>query len=205
MFMRTLLGAMMIAAAGCQATASAKVDAKSSGQVDADAEMQSHLAGKKMAAVSPADPADPSDNAAAREAPLGARAGVRLSKTTAQVCQCLRVFVGAPNDDHLTWEGPASRTNTATQLVVGLSSEALDCPKAAGDSLGASYQGYTVNGSDVIVQVETARLGRPIVQVAVVPRPPTGGRIIVRAGDSKTPYGRSADGKSSSCSVWTAP
>jgi len=136
---------------------------------------------------------------------LGARAGLHLVKPSTANCRCLSVIVGAANEPSFTWQGPVPKTDPAVQLVVGLSSEGLPCPDAAADSLGASYRGYDVVGNDVVVQVETARLGRPIAQGAIVPKPPAGGRILVSAVDAKSPYGRSADGKSVTCNVWSTP
>jgi hypothetical protein len=136
---------------------------------------------------------------------LGARSGLSLTSTKTATCQCLAVAVGQPEDNRFRWEGAKPTTDTTSQLVVGMSSSGLDCPRAAKDALGASYHGYEVQGSNVVVEVETARLGRPIVEGAVLPKPASGGKVVVRAVESTSPYGRSLDGSSPECVVWTAP
>jgi hypothetical protein len=105
----------------------------------------------------------------------------------------------------MRWDGQATTIDSSSQLVVTLGSEGMDCPDAPKDSLGASYHGYETVGADVTIYVETGRMGRPQAAGAIVPRPASGGHVLVRPVDNKTPYGRSLDGKSASCVVWTAP
>jgi len=112
--------------------------------------------------------------------------------------------VGNSRNAVFAWDGPAPFTNPETQLVIALSSEGLPCPSAASDSLGASYREYELIGDDVTVEVEMGRLGRPIAQGAVLPKPPPGGRVMVRSTDRASPYGQSMDGNSISCTVWTS-
>jgi hypothetical protein len=205
MFTRTIVGLALTVSVGCQASAGAQAEVKSTGQVNAEANLA------MSESTRPPQPggssSEPNDVAAqpTQESLLGARAGLRLGMPAAATCQCLSVVVANPTDTRFTWEGPVPRTNPETQLVVGLSSEGLPCPAAAKDALGASYHGYEVVGTDVVVEVETARLGRPIAQGAIIPKPPSGARVFIRPVDTKSPYGRSADGKSTSCVVWTTP
>ncbi len=210
MFTRSIVVLGLLLASACQASAGAQVQARSSGEVDANANADSKVTQSRYAPSSSSsgqDGADGYGDAASNpaDAMLGARAGLRLVKPASATCQCLGVLVGPPTDPGFTWEGSSPKTNPATQLVIGLSSEGLSCPAATSDSLGASYRGYEIVGNDLVVQVETARLGRPIAQGAVIPKPPEGGRISVRSSDGKSPYGKSADGKSSSCVVWPKP
>ena len=197
----------------CQASAGAQVDAKSSGDIDGTADARLTTAQDDQAAAaqlsSPAHvplettTASPSGT----EAMLGARQGMRPKDpaSLSTTCRCLKVVVGSSNDSVFAWDGPVSQIDPDTQLAIGLTSEALTCPEAASDSLGASYHGYQVSGNDVFVEVETARLGRPIVHGAIIPRPTAGGRIVLRpAADPQSPYGRALDGTTRECVVWTA-
>lgn len=214
MFTRTLFVIPLLAA--CQASASAQMQAKGTGDLDGNAsatlnadhetELGSGRNGAPAAPVAQKGYADGGGYSETTDpvadALLGARAGLRLAKPSAASCQCLGVQVSNPSDVGFVWEGPAPTTNPNTQLVIGISSEGLPCPQAASDSLGASYRGYEVVGADVMVLIETGRLGRPIAQGAVIPKPSSGGRVFVRANDDKSPYGRSLDGQSATCLVW---
>lgn len=207
-----LVAVPIVFVAACQASAGAQVDAKSSGDIDGTADARLTTAQDDQAAAaqlsSPArvplstTPASPSGT----EAMLGARQGMRPKDpaSLSATCKCLKVVLGSSNDSVFAWDGPVSQMDTNTQLAIGLTSEALTCPEAASDSLGASYHGYQVSGNDVFVEVETARLGRPIMRGAIIPRPNVGGRIVVRAADPQSPYGRSLDGTARECLVWTA-
>ncbi|HEY5960519.1 MAG TPA: hypothetical protein VIV60_28395 [Polyangiaceae bacterium] len=187
----------------CQATvgASAHVDSDVAASANTRASEQ-----PRSASLPPAGPTASVQDAATNSpgAMLGARAGLSIAPSTPN-CMCLSVIVGQPEDARFTWEGGQPKTNPSSQLVVGVSSKGLVCPQAEKDSLGASYHGYELQGSDVLIQVETAKMGRPIVEGAVIPKPPSGGRILTRAVESKSPYGRGLDGSSPSCIVWTGP
>lgn len=197
----------------CQASAGARIDANSGADVNTEADVnakasQTDSAPATTRALFEVDPeaetASAPSGSPAREAMLGARAGMHLKSSAEPVCRCLRVAVGNPKEAVFVWDGPAPLINPETQFVIALSSEGLPCPSAASDSLGASYRGYELVGSDVVVEVETARLGRPIAQGAVLPKPPPGGRVMVRSTDRASPYGQSVDGNSISCTVWSS-
>ncbi len=132
---------------------------------------------------------------------LGARHDLKLAPAQPANCQCLSVVVGAATNPAFQWQGGAPKTNPAKQLVLGLSSEGVNCPNAPKDTLGASYWGYTSSGQDVIVIVEPSRFGRPVTQGAIVPKPPGTGQIYVRGSTRDTVYGRSSDGTDALCRV----
>lgn len=209
---KALLAVSAVFAVACQASAGAQLDAKSSGDIDATADARLTTAQDDQAAAaqlssSAGVPAETSTaSPSGTEAMLGARQGLRPKDpaSLSPTCKCLKVTLGSANDSVFVWDGPISQMNPDTQLAIGLTSEALTCPEAASDSLGASYHGYQVSGNDVFVEVETARLGRPIIRGAIIPRPITGGRIVVLATDPQSPYGRSLDGGARECVVWTA-
>ncbi|MGE5787752.1 MAG: hypothetical protein ACM3ZE_24375 [Myxococcales bacterium] len=197
----------------CRASAGTRIDANSGADVNAEADADVNAKAKQTDSAPSTTRAlfevdreaeTPSAPSGAREAMLGARAGLHLKSSAEPVCRCLRVAVGNPKEAVFVWDGPAPLTNPETQFAIALSSEGLPCPSAASDSLGASYRGYELFGSDVVVEVETARLGRPIAQGAVLPKPPPGGRVMVRSTDRASPYGQSVDGNSISCTVWSS-
>lgn len=152
-----------------------------------------------------ADTALTDSTATTRPALLGARAGLHLAHAPTATCQCLAVAVGQPKDPAFRWDGEPTTIDSETQLVMALGSEGVPCTTPEANSLGASYQGYESLGADVIVLVESGRLGRPIAGGAIVPKPSSGGRIIVRKGKGAGPYGGHLDGKGRDCVVWTAP
>ncbi len=125
---------------------------------------------------------------------FGARHDLRLSPSeTTPKCQCLAAVVGSPTTAGLSWAGPQPTVDTRSQLVVALGSEGIACPNSSEDQV-ASYRGYTVDGSDVVITVELAQSGRPVTHGAIVPRPAAGGQVYVRPSSKQVPFGRALDG-----------
>jgi hypothetical protein len=194
---------------GCQASTSARVSGTAQGNVEANtsadvrgesAEDAPKLAGLSNSSSFPRD----EDATAAEDSPkalFGARAGLHLASPTSANCQCLAVVVGQPNDGRFVWTGQPSSIDPTTQIAVALGSDGLDCPSAPRGTLGASYHGYSVEGQDVVISVESGKLGRPVTHGAILPRPVDGGRVLVRPVDARTPYGRALDGNTSRCVV----
>lgn len=173
--------ALVLCTLGCQASVQAQANV---GASDASAPAEG-AAARALAAPTGEQSALPTAPAL-----LGVRSGLSLKSPARQVCTCLAVVVGQPNNPAFVWEGAPEQIDVTSQLVIAIRSEYTGCDDATSDSLGASYAGYEVSGKDVIVSVEAARLGRPLVHGAVIPRPPSGGKIVVRPLDNKTPYGQ---------------
>jgi hypothetical protein len=186
---------------GCQASVQAK--AKTSGQVDAsfDAAGPADSAERETEGVGPeADvpPAEPNGAATL----LGARPDLSLASGGGnQACRCLSVAVGQPNDPAFAWQAGAPVTDPATQVVMALGSAATGCGQEPQAGIGASYWGYERVGADVVVVVENARAGRPMIQGAILPRPSGAGRIEIRPLDKQVSYGRSPDGSRAFCQL----
>jgi hypothetical protein len=147
--------------------------------------------------VSSAAPPAPTGSAA--DAPstrslLGERQDLGFKGPATANCQCLAVAVGQPGDPAFQWSGNQPKTDPNAELVIALSSAGQACPEAGKNTLGASYWGYEVVGSDVVVVVENAAPGRPLASGAIIPRPMSGGQVFVRPEGKAVPYGRSADG-----------
>jgi hypothetical protein len=173
-----VLGLMVACKASVEAEAHTSVEAKadSSGADDANDRAETSL------------PSEAPSTASSEVALAGARPDLTLSNPrAATACPCLAVAVGQPNDPLFSWQSGAPTTDPAGQAVVAFSSEGSGC----GDGPGASYWGYQREGADVVVLVENARPGRPVVQGAIIPRPQSNGRVFVRQHTG--PRGRAPD------------
>jgi hypothetical protein len=130
----------------------------------------------------------------AETALIGARQDLGYRGPPSTTCSCLAVALGQPGDPAFHWSGPVPKTDPNSEVVIALTSAGQSCPAAAPQSLGASYWGYEVVGSDVIVVVEPAMPGRPIASGAIIPRPVTGGQVYVRPSANTVPYGKGSTG-----------
>ncbi len=131
---------------------------------------------------------------------LGARHDVSLGKGAPTPCKCLAVVVGPTNTPGLSWSSTPPTLDGASQLVIALGSEDVSCDEAAS---AASYMGYGVEGSNVVVQVEAAKPGRPITHGAIIPKPAAGGQVLIQ-GSGSVPYGKGPAGEAR-CTVGTMP
>lgn len=189
---KQLIGA--IAALGVVAACKASVEAEAhtSAQVATEGETSGPDEGSDGAEAQAFGEA--SDQGSSELALAGARPDLNLANPrAATACRCLAVAVGQPNDPLFAWQSGAPTTDPATQAVVALSSEGSSC----GEGPGASYWGYRREGEDVVVLVENVRVGRPVIQGAIVPRPQGSGQILVRPLTRQVPYGGSPDGSGS--------
>jgi hypothetical protein len=132
---------------------------------------------------------------------LGARADLRLAPALASdaTCECLAAVVGNAANTAFQWEETYPKTNPDTQLVIAFSAENVLCGEAGADSMGPSYWGYEISGNDLVVVVENAVAGPPITTGAIIPKPPEGGRVLVRPLNKSVPYGASLDDPKNRC------
>ncbi len=171
----------------CKASVEAEAHTSAEATSTGDTEGPDDPGGEAEAQMPPETPTESNPEVAL----AGARPDLSLTNPrAATACRCLAVAVGQPNDPLFAWQSGAPTTDPATQAVVALSSEGAGC----GADPGASYWGYRRDGNDVVVLVENARTGRPVVQGAIIPRPQGNGRILVRPLTAKVPYGGSSDG-----------
>lgn len=122
---------------------------------------------------------------------LGARHDVHLKGEKQPSCKCLAVAVGKANDAEIGWAGEAPAIDESSQLVLALDSSGVACDVQAP---AASYMGYEHRGADVVVNIEGATEGRPITRGAILPMPPSGGKIRLQ-GHGKIPYGKGLKGE----------
>lgn len=194
----------------CQASVGA--DAK----MQADLDSQVEVEGDASASARARDPdlddmasreglSDPwSESAVTSSEPtlLGARRGFSLESTSdAVACQCVFAILGPPTMRQLKWEETPPRTQPETQLFVAFAPDDGNCPQARPGSRGASYWGYRIDGNDVIVFLEEWKQGPPRTMGAVIPKPPMGGKVYAAPAVRGEPYGASADGKVTRCTI----
>jgi hypothetical protein len=192
----------IVGAASCKA--SVKGEAKASGSVggdDEEAVFDEPLEGPVRPEDEGFEPASSGASSGADEALIGARPDLHYKGPPMAQCRCLDVALGQANDPAFEWSTTPPRTNPDTQLVIAFSAAGKNCSDAPPGTLGPSYWGFAVEGENVIVVVEPSREGRPLMTGAIIPKPPGGGQVFVRASGAKAPYGRSLDGKEGRCRV----
>jgi len=172
------------------------MDQEGSGNSDAPGAPQS----PKTAKTSNTTPSAGQKSRTGEPALLGARHDVSLGKGAPTPCKCLAVVVGPTNTPGLSWSSTPPTLDGASQLVIALGSEDVSCDEAAS---AASYMGYGVEGSNVVVQVEAAKPGRPITHGAIIPKPAAGGQVLIQ-GSGSVPYGKGPAGEAR-CTVGTMP
>lgn len=186
---------LLASAVGCKASLNAEAKASASGSsADAEASLEASAAGDaeandfdkpKSGAAGPDEQA--TVLAATGPALLGARRDLEFRGPKQATCSCLAVKVGGPENSAFAWEHGPPIVDGSRQLVVGLSSAGVACSDEVG--LGASYKGYQTPGNDVVVMVERAHTGRPVMSGAVIPRPIAGGQVYVVAAEKGSPFG----------------
>lgn len=131
---------------------------------------------------------------------LGARHDLNYNGPKTAVCQCLAVTLqDRATHESLQWELDVPRVEPTTQWIIALSSNDVECASPPPGTLGASYQGYGVDGNDVIVYVEALGEGRPMTSGAVIPRPQGGGSVFVEAAGAI--YGKPLGSKGKRCKI----
>lgn len=131
---------------------------------------------------------------------LGARHDLSYQGPTTAACQCLAVTLqDRAHHESLHWDLETPRLEPTTQWVIALSSDDVACASNPKGTLGASYQGYGVEGNDVVVYVEALGEGRPMTRGAVIPRPQPGGSVFIEAAGAI--YGKPLAGKGKRCKI----
>lgn len=131
---------------------------------------------------------------------LGARHDLNYSGPKKAACQCLAVMLqDRATHEAFRWELEAPRLEPTTQWIIALSSNDVACPAPPPGTLGASYQGYSVDGNDVVVYVEALGDGRPMTSGAVIPRPQGNGSVFVESAGAI--YGKPLAGKGKRCKI----
>jgi hypothetical protein len=154
----------------------------------------------------PLEPAQTKAEAVADEGPrseyalLGARHDLNYAGAATPSCQCLAVALsGSASDAAFQWEMGVPQLNPDTQQVIAFTSNGVSCEAPPTGTLGASYQGYTVEGNDVVVFVEALGEGRPLTSGGIIPRPLGNGAVFVEPAGAI--YGKPLEGKGKRCKL----
>lgn len=176
--------------------------------MQADAQLETGGDGKAQVREfdRPLEPGQGKAEPAADETPppeyalLGARHDLNFAGPTTPSCQCLAVVVSdSANHPAFQWELGAPQLNPSTQQVIAFSSNGVSCDAPPSGTLGASYQGYAVEGNDVVVFVEALGEGRPMTSGAIIPRPLGNGSVLVEPAGAI--YGKPLEGKGKRCKI----
>lgn len=136
--------------------------------------------------------------AAATPATLfGARHDLSLAAGGKAKCQCLAAVAGMPNAKDFVWRDQPAVIDGQTQLAFALRSHGVSCSEQAP---GATYMGYEKRGPDVVITVEPVVEGHPVTLGAIIPKPQSGGKVIIQ-GAGKVPYGKPLSG-TGSCAIY---
>jgi hypothetical protein len=190
-----LVQGVLVGLAFCACHSSVPSDAKTASNADAD-QIKEFDRPLEAPAVKPEAPA--SDFKVEEYALLGARHDLTYSGPKQATCQCLAVALSDKvSDPAFQWAMTAPRLEPTTQWVIAFSSNGVPCDAAPQGTLGASYQGYSVEGSDVVVYVEALADGRPMTNGAIIPRPLGTGSVFIEPAGAI--YGRPLDGRGKRC------
>jgi hypothetical protein len=131
---------------------------------------------------------------------LGARHDLNYTGEKKPNCQCLAVSLSERVDDSsFQWELGAPQLEPTKQWVIAFTSNGVSCDAPPSGTLGASYQGYGVDGNDVVVYVEALGEGRPMTSGAIIPRPSGNGSVFIEPAGAI--YGKPIEGKSKRCKI----
>jgi hypothetical protein len=116
-------------------------------------------------------------------------------------CSCLAVAYGASNDPRFLWQAGSPRGGANT-IAIAISGD-LDC--SATDAKGRrpakpSIAGVGHEGDDIVLTIEGAEGGRPVVLGAIAVRSAATGAILIRA-KSPLPYGTPVGARSGVCRI----
>ncbi len=131
---------------------------------------------------------------------LGARHDLGYAGPKDATCACLAVALrDHAKDSAFQWELDEPRLEPNSQWLIALSSNDVPCDAPPSGTLGASYQGYVLDGNDVVVYVEALGEGRPMTSGAIIPRPKPSGAVFVEPTNAV--YGKPLDGKGKRCKL----
>lgn len=120
------------------------------------------------------------------------------ASTRDAACQCLALAHGQPGSSAFQWQGGAPAA-TDDSMAVAISGEGVSCAWS-GEVPSPSIAGVERSGDDVVLTIEPAREGRPIMRGAMILRPGPNGALIVK-GKGNVPFGKRADGSAGACRI----
>lgn len=189
---------------GCRAEVRTKADFSLSGREDAaEHEDDSAIEHEPDNSGQPKALAAPIATTPTRASFIGVTPDLTLAPSTnrSAACMCLALAYGEPGASSFQWQGGVPEA-TENAMAVAISGEGVPC---AWDEKGVpppipSIAGVERSGSDVILTIEPAREGRPVMRGAMILRPGPKGALIVK-GKGRVPFGRPADGGMGTCRI----
>lgn len=191
-------GALLLAllALGCQGSLQAEARVSGDGASGEPVESYNRPLEGPQKASAPAE----NDFTHAEYALLGARHDLGYAGPKSPACACLAVALRDQAEDAaFQWELEAPRVDPSTQWIIAISSNDVPCDAPPAGTLGASYQGYGIEGNDVVVYVEALGEGRPPTNGAIIPHPKASGSVFIESANAV--YGKPLDGKSKRCKI----
>lgn len=116
-------------------------------------------------------------------------------------CMCLAVAHGEPGSSKFQWQGGVPEA-TETSIALAISGDGLACNF---DNKGAepaipSIAAVERSGDDVVVTIEPAKAGRPVMRGAMILKPGPKGALVIK-GQGRVPFGKPADGSNGACRI----
>jgi hypothetical protein len=95
-----------------------------------------------------------------------------------EVCRCLAVIYGPPGDPKFAWQTGTPPAGDGA-LAIAIASEGVTCPSGAPPAR-TSVSGIEQNGNEIVLTVENAGEGRPIMRGVLVAAPGSNAVLVVR-------------------------
>jgi hypothetical protein len=114
-------------------------------------------------------------------------------------CTCLALAYGPPDDPRFDWK-PGTRKREQGTFAIAISGD-VECPPGRTTYLPKpSIAAVAYSGGEIVLTIEAAGQGKPMVRGVVGEQPSTGGAIVVRSrGD--VPFGTPLGQASGSCRI----
>jgi hypothetical protein len=185
----------------CKASVQAEANASTAGNVDASGKPLRSFDRPMETPVSAPDALQEGiEGGHPQYALYGARHDLSYKGPKNATCVCLAVALSdRAQDAAFQWELEEPRVEPGSQWIVALSSNDVPCESPPAATLGASYQGYVMEGNDVVIYVEALGEGRPMTSGAIIPRPKASGGVFVEPTNAV--YGKPLEGKSKRCKL----
>lgn len=203
--------AVVTAASACRSQVRAKSSVDGLSGSDADAsdrmyelpESKTDPTAARVAAAAPRPRALPAPAAAVVDRPvfLGVVHDLTLASGAPRTatCNCLAVAFGSPNDPKFVWQADAPAFDGET-MAVAIAADGVACASPGAAPLRASISAVEREGYDIVVVVENAREGQPVMRGALATSPGPNGALVIR-GRNGAPYGAPASGGAGPCRI----
>jgi hypothetical protein len=201
-----------MAALGCRAQVRARGDIDALSGSDPDASDRKYELAQSEAARTPppgvAAPPKTGSSALPASAVVHDRTGflgvthdlsLASSAPRTPVCNCLTVAHGSPRDPKFAWQAEAPLVDAET-IAIAIADDGVACASRGSASVRASISAVEREGNDIVVVVESARQGQPVMRGALAASPGPNGVLVIR-GRNGAPYGAPPSGGPGPCRI----